>query len=214
MYTPPLSREARQHVLLEEMRAYPFACIVSGNGDKGLHATHVPVVVRSEAGSSWIEFHVARPNPHWRLVDANDESLAIFQGPQAYVHPGWYASKAEHGRVVPTWAYVAIHAHGRIELIEDETGLRAHLDRLTAQFENGRADPWAVSDAPADYVGKLSKAIVGMRLRIKRLEGTYKLNQHRSELDKTGVIEGLFADGTAEGSRVAALMKTALAETE
>lgn len=211
LYAPTFSRETRRDVLIETMRANPFACIVTPDAD-GLKATHVPVMIKEEAGDCMLEFHVARANDHWRLAGGKTETLAIFQGPQAYIHPGWYASKAEHGRVVPTWCYVTVHARGRLETIGDEAALRRHLDELTASMEAERTEPWAVSDAPAEYVGRQSKAISGLRLRVERLEGAWKLNQHKSEADRAGAINGLTAENGTCTAEIADRMRAALAQ--
>jgi transcriptional regulator len=162
-------------------------------------------VVREEGDALLLEFHVARPNPHWKLAGAR--SLMIFQGPQAYIHPGWYESKAEHGRVVPTWTYVMVHAHGPIEAMETEAELLAHLAQLTNQNEVEREKPWAISDAPEKYIQGMTRAIVGLRMRVERLEGSWKLNQHKSEGDRLGVQSGLSGDADPDANSIAALMR-------
>lgn len=204
MYIPQQFREERRDVLVAAMRDIQFAAIVTPGPD-GLCATHAPVVVREEGDRLLLEFHVARGNPHWQLAGA--QSMVIFQGPQAYIHPGWYASKAEHGRVVPTWTYVMVHAHGRLEAIETPAELLAHLVALTDRNEAGRTMPWAVSDAPEKYIDGMTRAIVGLRLTVERLEGSWKLNQHKSDGDRRGVQSGL-ATETAENSQsISTLMR-------
>jgi transcriptional regulator len=204
MYAPHQFREERRDVLIAAIRDMQLAAIVTPDGE-GLHVTHAPVVVREDAEALFLEFHVARPNPHWEL--AGKRSVMIFQGPQAYIHPGWYQSKAEHGRVVPTWTYIAVHAHGALEAMVDEEELRAHLDRLTGQNEAPREKPWAVSDAPEKYIRGMTRAIVGLRMKVDRLEGSWKLNQHKSEADRLGVQSGLSAEADAGAKSVAALMR-------
>ena len=204
MYAPQQFREERRDVLVAAMRDIQLAAIVTPDAD-GLCATHAPVVVREEGDALILEFHVARPNPHWKLAGA--KSLMIFQGPQAYIHPGWYESKAEHGRVVPTWTYVMVHAHGTLEAMETETELLAHLTQLTNQNESTREKPWAVSDAPEKYIQGMTRAIVGLRMKVERLEGSWKLNQHKSEGDRLGVQSGLSAEADADAKSVAALMR-------
>jgi transcriptional regulator len=138
-----------------------------------------------------LEGHLARANPHHRQVSEGAEALVIFAGPDAYITPEWYAAKREHGRVVPTWNYVAVHAYGTLRFVEDESFLRRHLESLTSRHESPRAAPWAVSDAPSEYVAQQMKAIVGIELTISRLEGKWKMSQNRSGADIDGVVQGL-----------------------
>ena len=204
MYVPQQFREERRDVLVAAMRDIQLAAIVTQDAD-GPCATHAPVVVREEGNDLLLEFHVARQNPHWQL--AGQKSLAIFQGPQAYIHPGWYRSKAEHGRVVPTWTYVMVHAHGTLAAMEGETELLSHLSQLTDRNETGREQPWAVSDAPEKYIHGLTRAIVGLRMKVERLEGSWKLNQHKSDGDRAGVQSGLAAEADTNARAISALMR-------
>ena len=204
MYVPQQFREERRDVLVAAMRDIQLAAIVTQDAD-GPCATHAPVVVREEGNDLLLEFHVARQNPHWQL--AGQKSLAIFQGPQAYIHPGWYRSKAEHGRVVPTWTYVMVHAHGTLAAMEGETELLSHLSQLTDRNETGREQPWAVSDAPEKYIHGMTRAIVGLRMKVERLEGSWKLNQHKSDGDRAGVQSGLAAEADTNARAISALMR-------
>ena len=193
MYRPEAFAEDREDVLLDAIASIGLAALVTP-GEGGIEASHVPMVARRGAdGALGLETHVARANAHWRAAPA--ESLAIFQGPHAYVHPGWYPSKAETGKVVPTWTYIAVHAHGRLEAMTDEAWLRAHLDALTDAQEAARPEPWAVSDAPPRYIAGLSRGIVGLRLTVERLEGAWKVNQHKPEADRLGTRDGLAGAG-------------------
>ena len=194
MYAPPAFAVNDRAALLAAAREIGFACVITPSPE-GMHATHVPIVVRDDA----IEFHVARANPHWRAADGDGETLVVFQGPHAYVHPGWYPTKAETGKVVPTSLYVAVHARGTLlRLTAEET--EAHVAELTDVNERGRDHPWAVSDAPADYLAKMHRAIVGLRVTIRSIEGVRKLNQHKGEADRTGVRDGLRAEGSVVGT--------------
>jgi transcriptional regulator len=206
IYATAQSREERRDVLVAAMRDIRLAAIVSP-GEDGLHATHAPVVVHEGGGALWLEFHVARPNPHWKLAPST--ALAIFQGPSAYVHPGWYPSKAEHGRVVPTWTYVVVHAHGRLTAFDDRDELLAHVSELTRQKEAGREDAWQVTDAPESYIDAMSRGIVGMRLAVDRLEGSWKLNQHKSDADRAGVLAGLAGEADNDARLISTLMEQA-----
>lgn len=194
MYRPASFAEDRPDVLVEAMRGIGLATLVTPGPD-GLSVTHAPMVATLEDGRVVLETHVARANPHWRATDLGAESVAIFQGPHSYVSPSWYPSKAEHGKVVPTWTYIAVHAHGSLKAVEDAGWLRRHLDALTAMHEAGRETPWAVSDAPEPFVGALSRGIVGLRMVADRVEGAWKINQHKAEPDRDGTRAGLADSG-------------------
>jgi transcriptional regulator len=176
---------------------------------RGLMATLLPMVW-DEPGSrdglgafGALLGHVALKNDQWREAPI-DDAMAIVRGPDAYVTPSWYATKREHGRVVPTWNYVIAHAHGRLVIHEDPAWLETNVRRLSAQHEAGRSLPWSVDDAPAPYIAGQLRAIVGVELLIDRLEAKWKLSQNRSAEDVAGVIDGLVADGE---QAVSALMR-------
>ena len=177
-------------------------------GDDGYPlATRLPVVWDEDGGR--LVMHLARANPHWRAIpsDAGVPALVVVTDSEAYVSPAWYASKAEHGRVVPTWNYSAVHLTGRVRRHEDPEWLRAAVTMLTEQHESMRAEPWAVTDAPAAYVDKQLRAIVGLELTIERVEGKVKLSQNRSEEDRAGVVAGLRTEGGAREATVADQME-------
>ena len=168
------------------------------------------MVLKEADGALTLETHVARGNPHWSAVAAAPvASLAVFQGPQAYVSPSWYETKREHGRVVPTWNYIAVHARGALEVVTDAAWLHAHLDELVAINEARHDHAWALSDAPADYVDGLARGVVGLRLHVERLQGSWKMIQHRSEGDRRGTMAGLTAS-PREGDRAVAAVMAAL----
>jgi transcriptional regulator len=178
--------------------------------DDGLLATFLPVLYDPVAGS--LLGHVARNNPHWRATGG--QSLAIVRGPDAYVSPRFYASKAEHGRVVPTWNYITAHVYGRLVAHDDVEWLRALVTRLTERHEGAVGgdisgdEPWAVTDAPAGYIAGQLRAIVGVELVIDRIEAKSKLSQNRSEADRSGVVAGL-STGDCAGQAVASAMRRA-----
>ena len=171
-------------------------------------ATRLPVVWDGDR----LVFHIARANPHWRSVPVEESvaALAVVTDAEAYVSPGWYATKAEHGRVVPTWNYSAVQITGRLRRVEDPAWLREAVTMLTDQHEAARAERWAVTDAPATYVDKQLRAIVGLELAIERVEGKAKLSQNRSEEDRAGVVRGLRAEGAARESVMADQMERLL----
>jgi transcriptional regulator len=183
MYVPQhfAATEAEAAALLDAAHAADLISI----GPDGMVATFLPVL---HAGGALLG-HVARANRHWRLDGA--QSLAIVRGPDAYISPNWYPAKAEHGKVVPTWNYVVAHVHGTLAVHDDREWLRALVTSLTEREEAAMPEPWAVTDAPADYIDTMLKAIVGVELRIERVEATRKLSQNRSLADIAGVFAGL-----------------------
>lgn len=196
MYLPPHFEQHDPAALHALMRGHPLATLVS-HGDGGLTADHVPLEFDATGGEQGTLFgHVARANPLWRVA-AGAPVLAVFTGPQAYVSPSWYPSKAATHKVVPTWNYAVVHAHGVLEAVEDAPWLRALVGRLTDHHEAPRPAPWAVDDAPADYVQQMLRAIVGIRIPVARLIGKWKVSQNRSEADRLGVAKGLGADPMA-----------------
>jgi transcriptional regulator len=189
------------------MQEHPLATLVSQASD-GLIATHLPLLWDPEpAPYGMLTGHFARPNPHGREAALAGDSLAIFHGPQAYVSPSWYPSKREHGKVVPTWNYVVVHAYGPLTLVDDVGWLRAFVTRLTERHESGFSVPWQVTDAPEAYVAQMLKGIVGLELPIRRLEGKWKLGQNRPEADVEGTIAGLEARGERDEAALAATMR-------
>jgi transcriptional regulator len=196
MYTPQANEERRIPVMHQLIRNEPLAALVTLNAP-GLIATHLPMVLQESASAfGTLHGHFARANPQWRDFDATVEALAIFSGPQHYITPSWYPGKHEHGKEVPTWNYVVVHAYGALRVIHDEQWLMAHLEQLTKQSEADAAIPWTVADAPADFTRNLLRGIVGLELPISRLEGKWKVSQNRTDRDKHGVIDGLSSTNT------------------
>lgn len=200
MYLPSAFRQDDLAELHAQMQASPFALLTSA-GAAGVQASHLPLLLAPDEGEFGTLYgHFARANPHWRDLQGGAEALAVFSGPDAYISPGWYPAKAEHGKVVPTWNYIAVHARGPVELIEEPERLLQIVSRLSDQHESGRERPWAVSDAPREYIDSMLRAIVGFALPIRRLEGKWKLGQNRSAADQAGVRDGLAAS-TSPGDR-------------
>jgi transcriptional regulator len=203
MYLPGHFTETRVPVLHSLMRRHPLAALVTMTGG-GLVANHLPLLLDAAPEPlGCLRGHFARSNPQWREFLPDMEALAIFQGPEHYITPSWYAAKKTNGRVVPTWNYIAVHAYGRLQLFDGAAQLRAFLEALTASQEDRFERPWRMEDAPAEYIGAQIAAIVGFELRITRIEGKWKLNQNRPAEDRAGVIAAL----EEEGSPLAALMK-------
>ncbi len=207
MYTPPAFREQDPAALQQMMREARLATLVTATAE-GLMATPLPLILDAGEGAHGTLYgHVARANPQWQGA-VTGEALVIFPGPDAYITPSWYASKAEHGKVVPTWNYAAVHAYGRLEFFDDEARLLAVVSRLTDLHEQGRAETWAVSDAPEAFVRAQLKGIVGLRLEISRIEGKVKMSQNRPEADRAGVAAGLGASERPGDRQVAAMIRT------
>jgi transcriptional regulator len=207
MYLPKAFEETRTEALHELIRERPFGTLVVAT-EGGLNVDHLPFLVDGTVSPLGVlRGHVARANPVWRTKPREIDAVAVFQGPQRYITPAWYPTKHETARVVPTWNYVAVHAHGALSFVEDREWLRDHVTRLSEHHEAGRKMPWRVSDAPDDFVSKLLEAIVGVELTIGRLEGKWKLGQNRSERDRQGMIDGLLAEGDEASLALASSMK-------
>ncbi len=191
MYVPNHFAEARTEVLHDLIRAHPLGALVV-LASSGLDANHVPFEIDPQpAPFGTLRGHVARANPAWQDFSAQVDALVLFQGPHAYVSPAWYATKKEHGKVVPTWNYAVVHAHGPLRVIDDRTWLRQFVEKLTNRYEAPRTDPWKVTDAPADFIDSMVSAIVGIEVPIARLTGKWKVSQNRPEKDRAGVAAGL-----------------------
>ncbi|WP_091741162.1 FMN-binding negative transcriptional regulator [Phenylobacterium immobile] len=200
MYVPDHFAVATEEVVAL-LRHAQLAILTTG-GPAGLYATHLPMIYDAATGT--LRGHVARGNPHTRLA-IEGEALAIFQGPDGYVSPSWYPSKAADPRVVPTWNYEAVHVYGALAWRDEAAWIIDNVTELTARFEAERAEPWQVNDAPADYVQALVRGVIGVEIRISRVEAKRKLSQNRSAADQRGVIEGL--EGREGGAALAAAMR-------
>lgn len=195
MYVPAHFDEPRTEVMHAQIRAHPLGILVT-NASGRLDANHLPFELAPAEGEfGTLHAHVARNNPVWREVADSGEVLVIFRPGDAYVSPNWYPSKHEAHRQVPTWNYVVVHAHGRVTIRDDERYVRGLVARLTRTHEAAQPKPWKMGDAPADYVDTMLKAIVGLEIRITRLEGKSKLSQNREVRDIEGAGHALAAQG-------------------
>jgi transcriptional regulator len=208
MYTPVQFKVGETGDVHALMRAHPFATLITYGSD-GLVATHLPTVLKVDEASPLgrIECHLARPNTQWKTFAADVDALMIFQGAEAYIRPGWYPSKAEHGKVVPTWNYAVVHAYGRIEVMDDKDWLLAHVGELSDQQEAPYAARWATTDAPAEFLERQARGIVGMKFVITRLEGKVKMSQNREARDSEGVVRGLTERGERQDAAAAGLVE-------
>ncbi len=205
MYIPTAFREETLGPLHEMIQATGLAIVASATA-QGVVSTPLPLVLVPEEGPYGTLYgHMARANPHWRETLLGD-GTALFLGPSAYISPSWYPSKQEHHRVAPTWNYVAVEARGPLEFFDEAGRLRQLLSRLTARHEAGLPRPWAVEDAPEDYLAEMLKGIVGLRLPIAHLDGKWKMSQNRTPPDRAGAAAGLQVQGTPAAAAVASLI--------
>ena len=191
MYNSSHFEEKRLDVLHTLVRTQPLSTLVTLSSD-GLVANHIPLYLRVDGSPlGTLAGHVARSNPLWRETDMGVQVLVIFQGPQAYISPNWYASKQEHGKVVPTWNYAVVHAKGTLTVHDDPVWIRAQLNDLTGQQEATSPKPWAVDDAPRDYTDKMISALVGIEIPIASLSGKWKVSQNQPAINRASVVQGL-----------------------
>jgi transcriptional regulator len=210
MYVNPLHRLTDRETLFALMASHPLGAWVC-HGRGGLIANHVPFLLdRSRGPFGTLIGHVARANTVWRELDSAVPSVVMFQGPQAYITPGWYPGKAKHGEVVPTWNYAVAHAHGVARAVEDRDWVLDMLRRLTEAQEAPRPAPWSVSDAPAPFMDKMMRAIVGIEIPIDRLEGKLKASQDEAMPDRLGTVRGLREHACDTARAMAALVKNAI----
>ena len=212
MYIPKHFDEPRVEVLHQLIRARPLATLVT-LAPGGLNANHIPLHLSPAPGLfGTLRGHVARANPIWSDIAGDAEALAIFHGPDVYVTPSWYATKAETGKVVPTWNYAVVHAHGVPRFIDDPAWLRANLAALTDHNEAAFPEPWRLEDAPPDFTDKLIESIVGIEIVITRLTGKWKVSQNQPAGNQAGVVRGLRASGTTDALAMADLIEHASRE--
>jgi transcriptional regulator len=208
MYNPTAFRHDDPDRLAAFVDSAVFGTLVS-NGADGPRASHLPFLLeRAATGSGTLRAHLARANDHWTLLDGAPV-LVIFHGPEHYVTPSWYASKAKTGKVVPTWNYVVVHARGRARIWSDADRLRNLVAALTDHMESARAAPWHVDDAPDDYVTALLEHVVGIDIELESLEGKFKLGQNRAAEDRASLAAGLASEMPAVAAAVAEFLPAA-----
>nr|WP_315426569.1 FMN-binding negative transcriptional regulator [uncultured Albidiferax sp.] len=211
MYLPAHFEETRPEVLQELLSAHPLGLLVTQDQAGGLAANSLPFLLAPDpaGGPGILRGHVARANPLWRESRTDVDVLVVFQGPQAYISPSMYPSKAATGKVVPTWNYSMVQARGPLRAIDDADWLHAFVTRLTERHEAQRPVPWEVSDAPGDYINAMLRAIVGIEIRLTSLRGKLKLSQNRTRPDQEGVVYGLRSQGGAEAEAMAQAVEQA-----
>lgn len=216
MYTPPAFVQHDSERIVELIKAQPLATLVVAHNEH-LEATHIPLCLapmEAQAGETHASDlvlwgHVAKANPIWQMAREAQNALVIFQGPDAYISPSNYPTKKEHGKVVPTWNYVAVHLKGRLQVHEDAAWLRHMLDALTDTHEAIRAQPWQVNDAPATYIDRQLKGIVGLEFRATSIDAKWKLSQNQPAENYEGVVAGLQKEASPVALAVAQLMQQA-----
>jgi transcriptional regulator len=207
MYQPPHFREddlSVQHALIRDQ---PFGLLISTGAD-GPVANAIPFHLDTTQGAKGrLQTHVARANSQWQDISDGAQVLVVFQGVHHYVTPSWYQTKRETGKVVPTWNYAMVQVRGPARVIDDPVWLRAQIEALTRGQEDGRAEPWAVGDAPAEFIASQIKGIIGIEIDIAEIEGKWKVSQNRSADDQKGVIEGLAATAGPDAACMAELVR-------
>ncbi len=207
MYLPSHFKVEDREALHGVIRAHPLGLLVT-SGAGGLMANPIPFTLVADAGRyGTLRAHLARPNPQWRELAGGAEALVIFQGVDHYITPGWYASKKEHGKVVPTWNYVTVQVRGTVRVMDDPGFVRDQIEDLTRQHEGSRQSPWAVTDAPDAFVAAQMRGIVGIEIEISDMAGKFKVSQNRPEADKQGVFAGLQAESSTDAQAMARLVE-------
>ena len=209
MYQPAHFKEERPEVIRSLIAEHPLGALVTLTSG-GIEGNHMPFLYDPEpAPLGTLRCHVARANPVWREFKPEAEALVMFQGPQLYVSPSWYPAKKEHGKVVPTWNYLVVHAYGPVRVMDDSEWLRRFVTRLTDTFEKKRADPWKVTDAPPEFVDSHLKAIVGIEIPVTRIAGKWKASQNRPGADRANVARELRESGDAAAAAIAQWVESA-----
>jgi transcriptional regulator len=210
MYLPKHFEERDPERLRSLIQRHPLGALVTAT-ESGLDANHIPFLFADTAsGAQQLHGHIARANPLWREVVRDATALVIFQGPESFISPSWYPSKRENASVVPTWNYAVVHVHGVLRCVDDPAWVRSHVEALTREHEGKRDAPWAVTDAPADFIEKMVTAVVGIEISITRLVGKWKVGQNRSISDRIGVVEALQREAVPSGTTMAALIRETL----
>lgn len=206
MYLPRHFEEIRLEALHALVQSEPLGTLVSDQQGEPV-ADEIPFLLRADLGpQGTLQAHVARANPVWRAHATDKPVLVVFRGPQAYVSPGWYPDKADHGKVVPTWNYIVVQALGRLQVRDDADWVQQQIETLTQQQEAHRALPWAVGDAPADYLAMMKRAIVGIEIEVQRWTGKWKVSQNHSAERQAGVRQGLMNEPHPQAPAMARAM--------
>jgi transcriptional regulator len=205
MYLPADFEETRSELLHELISAHPLGLLVTQDLAGEMAANSIPFLLEAdpEGGPGILRAHVARTNPLWQESRIDVDSLIVFQGPQTYISPSMYPSKAATGKVVPTWNYIMVQGRGKLSVVDDADWVRAFVTRLSERHEAARPVPWAVSDAPESFIEATLRAIVGIEIKLGSLRGKWKVSQNRTQFDRDGVVVGLRSQGGADAEAIA-----------
>ncbi len=214
MYLPTHFEERDPERLRSFIERFPLGSLVTAT-ESGLGANHIPFLFAdSGSAAGTLHAHIARANPLWQEGVRDATALVIFHGPDSFISPSWYPSKRENARVVPTWNYAVVHVHGVLRFVDDPAWVRSHVEALTREHEGKRDAPWAVTDAPADFIEKMVAAVVGIEISITRLVGKWKVSQNRSISDRVGVVGALEREAVPSGTTIAALIRETLDDAD
>ena len=207
MYTPKAFEQNDPDHLHDIIAKHPFATLIS-HSESGIEVNHIPFFLDKSNGKYVLQGHIAKANPLWKTVNEQSEVVLVFHGPNCYISPNFYPTKKENGRAVPTWNYVAVHVKGVLQYrFNDEFKLNM-LDNLTTQHEAEQEEPWSIHDAPEQYIKRMLPAIVGLEIQITAITGKWKLSQNQPQVNKQGVVEGLFKQNTNDAQEIATLVQT------
>jgi transcriptional regulator len=201
VYIPEAFREERPEVLRAFIERHPLGALICTTAE-GLTANHIPMILMDRGSALILRGHVARANPVWRNLAPDAPVLVIFGGANHYITPSWYPAKQEHGKVVPTWNYSVVHAHGSVRFADEKARSLEYVGELTNSQEASRPDPWKVSDAPGKYIDSMLAGIVTFEIAVTRLVGKFKASQHRSEAERQSVLAALESEGAAAADRL------------
>ncbi len=208
MHIPKKFRQEDTNKLIALIKDFPFATLI-GSNESGAQVMHLPLLIKNEDGQSYsLNGHIAKVNPFWQQIKQGDKVVAVFHGPNCYISPNHYPTKLEHGKAVPTWNYVVVHAEGNIKFHHDKEWLYTHIDELSQQHEQKSEKPWSINDAPEDYIQKMLPAIVGIEISINNIEGQWKLSQNQPAKNQQGVIQGLMDTENPNAQAIAKMMIT------
>ena len=210
MYEPPHFREPNESICHDLIKARPLGLLVSA-GEDGMMANPIPFLLDPQAGAKGVlRCHLARANPQWKVFLELHDALVVFQDHNHYIHPGWYETKRENGKVVPTWNYAMVQVRGQAVVQDDPHWLGKQIRDLTAMMEGQYPAPWAVDDAPEQFISAQIRGIVGIEIAITDIRGKWKVSQNRNEADKQGVVDGLTEKGDPEALAMAGLVRQRL----
>jgi transcriptional regulator len=211
MYTPKKFQQLDSTALKNLMAEYPFATVVTYS-ELGLEANHFPLMLTQIKDKEVLQGHIAKANPLWKTLNEQSEVLLIFNGPNCYISPNYYPTKAQAGRAVPTWNYVTVHVKGLMSFIHEDKWKLRQVTHLTNTHEANQSVPWSIEDAPDEYISKMLPAIVGIEIEIISITGKWKVSQNQPEINKQGVFNALSNETESHARKIAELVKNHMYE--